>query len=166
MANYMESKKAMDAIRSKYGCKGEILFRSAIQYVVEYGADTLMDDLQYKNAVDDVNDRHDAADEAGKTLFVSREFELAILECAREIAQVNTYDFLVYIQREVWLSNDGMDYQRAMELLKSALEYLEGYNNCNNRENYDAFCDIGLDDDEMELFGFDYLIPNYEEEEE
>lgn len=61
-------------------------------------------------------------------------------------------------------SEKKIDYQRAMELLKSALEYLEGYNNCNNRENYEAFCDIGLDDDEMRQFGFEYLIDNYDEE--
>jgi len=165
MANYLESKKKIDEIRSKYGCKGEILFRSAIQCVVEYGADSLTDDWNYKHAIDDINDRHDAAEEDGKILWVTREFELAILECAREIAKVNTYDFLVYIQREVWLSNDGMDYKRAFELLKSALEYLEGYNNCNNRENYEAFVDIGLDDDEMAQLGFDYLVSNEEEDE-
>ena len=158
MANYIESKKKLDEIRNKYGCKGEILFRSAIQCVMEYGSYGLMDDDNYKNAVDEVNNRHDAAEKEHRILWITRDFELAILECSREIASVNTYDFLVYIQREVWLSNDGMDYQRAMELLKSALEYLEGYNNCNNRENYEAFCDIGLDDDEMALFGFEYLI--------
>jgi hypothetical protein len=45
------------------------------------------------------------------------------------------------------------------------LEYLENYNNCNNAENYEAFQDIGLDDDEIESLGFEYLIPNEDEDE-
>ena len=43
-------------------------------------------------------------------------------------------------------------------------KYLEGYNNYNNEENYMAFLDIGLDDNEIEEFGFGYLIPEEEEE--
>ena len=47
---------------------------------------------------------------------------------------------------------------------ESALEYIENYNNCNNAENYEAFQDIGLDDDEIEALGFDYLIEEADEE--
>jgi hypothetical protein len=44
MNNYAESKKTLNKIRSEYDCKGELLFRQAIQYVVDYGASNLQDD--------------------------------------------------------------------------------------------------------------------------
>ena len=162
MNNYAKTKKELDRIRSEYGCQGEVIFRSALQCVLDYGMSDMADDYCYTHRVDEINERHDEAEASGKILFITRDFELAILECAREISKVNSYDLLVYIQREVWLSNESMDYKRAVELLKNSLEYIENYNNCNNRENYEAFQNIGLDDDEIEAFGFGYLI---EEEE-
>ena len=164
MNNYVETKKELDKIRSKYGCKGEVLFRTAIQYVVDCGQQNFQDDAWVKAQLDIVDKKHDAFDREKKTLFICRDFEKAIIECAAEIAKVNTYNLLIYIQREVWLSNEGIDYQRAVELLKSALEYLEGYNNCNNKENYEAFVDIGVSDYEMEMLGFEYLV--YQDDED
>lgn len=165
MSNYAESKKVLDKIRNEYNCKGDVLFRSALQIVVEAGQCTVLDDTWYQTEMNDIDSKHNQAEKENKTLWIARDFEKAILECAREIAKVNTYDLLIYTQKEVWLSNEGgMDYRRAVDLLKYTLEYLEGYNNCNNKENYEAFCDIGLDDDEIEAFGFGYLIPTDEEE--
>lgn len=163
MSNYIENKSKLDKIRQKYDCKGEILFRTALQYVVECGQQNFQDEEWFETMLNEVNSRHEIAKTEGKHLFVTRDFEIAILDCAKEIAKVNTYDLLIYVQKEVWLSGDGMDYQRAIRLLKSALEYLENYNNCNNSENYEAFCDIGLNDDEIEEFGFGYLIGEEEE---
>lgn len=162
MSNYIENKSKLDKIRQKYDCKGEILFRTALQYVVECGQQSFQDEDWFKTMLNEIDSRHEIAKAEGKHLFVTRDFEVAIIDCAKEIAKVNTYDLLIYVQKEVWLSGDGMDYQRTIRLLKSALEYLENYNNCNNEENYEAFCGIGLNDDEIEELGFGYLI---EEEE-
>jgi hypothetical protein len=165
MSTYVETKKELDRIRKEYGCKGDIIFRSAIQCVVEYGADNLTDDWNYAHTVDDVNRRHDDAEVEGRTLWISRDFELAILECAREISKVNTYDFLIYIQREIWLSNEGIDYERAIELLKKCMYDIEERENCENKLLYQSFEQIGFDDYEIESLGFDYLIADYKEEE-
>lgn len=163
MSNYAESKKTLDKIRNEYGCKSDILFRSALQYAMEYGTDNLIDDWNYTHAVDDINNRHDAAEAEGKMLFVSRDFELAILECAREIANVNTYDLLMYVQKEVWLSGDGIDYQRAIELLKKLTYCLtEDYMPC-NMDTLDVLYDIGMTDDEIESLGYGYLLDEEEE---
>ena len=43
MNTYIESKKALDKIREDFCCKGDIIFRTAIQYVVEYGQRTFKD---------------------------------------------------------------------------------------------------------------------------
>lgn len=166
MNNYAETKKELDRIRDKYGCKGEVLFRSALQCVLDYGMSDMLDDWCYSHRVDEVNERHDEAEAESKTLWISREFELAILECAREIAAVNSYDLLVYIQREVWLSNDGgIDYKRAIRLLKECMGQIEADQSYDNIETRDVFYGLGFSDDELETFGFGYLLNNEEDEE-
>ena len=162
---YAETKKELDRIRNEYGCKGEILFRTALQMVVEYGTTSLLDDWNYTHLNDEVNERHDAAEAEGEILWMTRNFELAILECAREIAKVSIYNLLVYIQKEVWLSNEGgIDYDRAVMLLKRCMNQIEGDEMCDNAEIYNVFDDIGFTDEELEELGFKYLINEEEEE--
>ena len=164
--NYAETKKELDRIRNEYGCKGEILFRTALQTVVEYGTDSLLDDWNYAHLEQEVNERHDAAEAEGEIVSPTRNFELAILECAREIAKVSIYNLLVYIQKEVWLSNDGgIDYDRAVKLLKRCMNYVE-QTHCGLWETYDVLDEIGFNDDEIEMLGFDYLFDVRKEEED
>ena len=162
--SYTETKKELDRIRNEYGCKGEIIFRSALQCVLDYGKLDMMDDWCYSHRVDEVNERHDEAEKEGKILFMTKNFELAILECAREIAKVDTYDLLVYIQKEVWLSNEGIDYQRTIMLLKRCMGQIEAAEDYNNRETLEVFQSLGFDDDEIKEFGFDYLINEDDED--
>lgn len=166
MNNYAENKKALDKIRSEYDCKGELLFRQAIQYVVDYGASNLQDDWNYEHIKQDVNEYHDNAEAEGKNLWITRSFELAVLECARAIAQVDIYDLLAYIQKEVWLSHEGgIDYDRAVDLLKKCIYDIEERENCEDKLLLQALDDIGFDDDDIEALGFGYLLNNTEEEE-
>ena len=163
MNNYVESKKTLDKIASKYGCKGDIVMRTAAQYIVEYGQYMFNDEDFIKDQIQQIEDKHKISEEEGKHLWVTKDFELAIFNCARELAEVNSYDLIIYMQKEMYWSNEGgLDYKRAVQLLKSSLEYLENYNNCNNKENYEAFQDIGLEDNEIEEFGFGYLISEEE----
>lgn len=165
MNNYAESKKTLNKIRSEYDCKGELLFRQAIQYVVDYGASNLQDDWNYEHIKQDINEYHDNAEAEGKNLWITRSFELAILECARAIAQVDIYDLLVYIQKEVWLSHEGgIDYDRAVERLKKCIYDIEERENCEDKLLLQALDDIGFDDDDIEKLGFAYLLNDTEEE--
>ena len=163
MNTYVESKKTLDKIASKYGCKGDIIMRTAAQYIIEYGQYMFKDEDFIKDQIQQIEDKHRISEEEGKHLWVTKDFELAIFNCARELAEVNSYDLIIYMQKEIYWSNEGgLDYKRAVQLLKSSLEYLENYNNCNNKENYEAFQDIGLEDNEIEEFGFGYLISEEE----
>lgn len=150
MANYMESKKQIEAIRNK---SGEIVFRMAISHLMDVGIRHLTEET-VEDTCKEIMQQDDSKS------FMTKEFQCNLVRIAYELAQISHTDLLVYIQREVVYDIfDGMpSYERAINLLKSAMEYIENYNNCNNTENYEAFCDIGLDDDEMALFGFDYLI--------
>lgn len=162
MSSYAESKKALDKIRSEYGCKGEVLFRTALQLVVSVGQCTFLDDAWYQREVDDVNAKHKYA-----ILYVSRNFELAILECARKIAKIDSYDLLVYIQKEVYLSHEGgIDYDRAVTLLKACMSNIEQWNDCRNELTLGELEDIGFDDDEITELGFGYVLDAREEVEE
>lgn len=160
--SYKESKKELDRIRNKYGCKGEVLFRTALQYVVECGHHLLQDPLWVNRQLKNIDVNHNVAEKEGKILIIGRDFEKAIIECAAEIAKIPAMDLLQYIQKEVWLSGDGMDYQRAIELLKSCVEWFTD-DTLNERivENLNL---LGFRDDEIEELGYEWLFEEEESE--
>jgi hypothetical protein len=152
--NYTESKKKLDAIRQKYGCKGELIFRTAIQNVVDYGKSCLLDKDWYKGTIDDIDTKHDHAEANGKFLWCTRDFEKAIVDCSVELCSVETYDLLIYVQREVWLSGDGIDYQRAIELCKGAINLMVG-DSYETDIALEQVRDMGFSDDEIDELGLD-----------
>ena len=169
--NYTETKKQLDAIRNKYNCAGDVILKTAIQALIESGAEQFMDDNWFKVAMRSVDIRHDKAEAEGKFLFMTRDFEKALLECAKELAEINAYDLLAYIQQEVWLGGGEVgepDYQRAMEIIRNCLCYTsDGYGawpeNCG--ETLNTFRQMDLSDDEIAYFGWEYLFDVEEEEE-
>ena len=171
MNNYAESKKALDKIRDKYGCKGDIIFRTAIQMIVENGQNSFKDENWFEDQMDFIDERHDAAESVGKILLMTRESEKTLMECARELANINTYDLLIYIQREVWLGGGEIgepDYQRALQIIRNCLCYTAdryGAYSMNCEETLYKFREMELTDDEIEYFGWEYLFDVEEEEE-
>ena len=163
--SYVETKQKLDMIRDKYGCAGEIIFRTALQTVVELGQNTFKDDAWYEDQINAIDDRHDAAEAVGKILFMTRNFEKAIFECSRELAQIETYDLLVYIQREVFLSSNGIDYRRMERLLKKCVEWIEE-THASLGETYDTLNYLDFNDSEIEMLGFEYILDVIYPEEE
>lgn len=159
--SYKTSKTMLNKIRDDYGCKGEVIFRTALQYVVECGYHLFQDPLWVQKQLDNIDVNHDEAQKEGKMLFIGREFEKAIVKCAAEIAKVPAMDMLQYVQKEVWLSGEGMDYQRAIELLKDCVEWFAD-DTLPERiiENLNL---LGFQDYEIEELGYGWL---FEEEEE
>lgn len=161
MTNYTESKKQLNAIRSEYSTAGDVLFRTAIQMLVEQGQENFKDEEWYAAAVKSINDRHDEVEREGKIAIIGRRFELNILECAKKLAEIEIYNLLIYVQREVYWSNEGIDYQRAIELLKGCMGLIMG-----DRElDYvrDDFLDeIGFEEDELDELGYGFLVDEYE----
>lgn len=168
--NYTESKRKLNAIRQKYDCKGDIIFRTAIQYIVEHGQYNFRDENWFRACVENVDEKHDRAERTGKCLWVGREFEKTLLECAKELAEINSYDLLTYIQREVWLGNGEVgepDYRRALDIIRSCLCYTsDGYGawpeDCS--ETLNTFRQMDLTDDEIAYFGWEYLFDVEEDE--
>ena len=61
---------------------------------------------------------------AGSLHLYARDFEKAIIECAEALSKINTYDLLIYIQKELWLGGDGIDYQRAIKIMKGCIAWV------------------------------------------
>ena len=171
MSNYIESKRKLNVIRQKYGCKGDIIFRTAIQYIVEHGQYNFKDENWFRACIDNVDEKHDLAEQTGKCLWITREFEKELLKCAKELAEINSYDLLTYIQREVWLGGGEVgepDHKRAMEIIRNCLCFTsDGYGawpeNCS--ETLNTFRQMDLTDDEIVYFGWEYLFYVEEDEE-
>ena len=167
---YVESKKKIDKIRQEYGCKGEIIFRTAIQYVVDYGKCTLLDSGWYEPTMNEIDNRHDHAEAEGKWMWMTREFEKAIVDCSVALCEVETYHLLMYIQKEIWLGGEvgEPDYQRAMEIIRNCMHYMAdcyGAYSRDNEETLEKFRCV-MRDHEIEFFGWDELFGYDEEDEE
>lgn len=161
---YAESKKKIDKIRQEYGCKGEIIFRTALQYIVEHGQYNFRDETWFDECIENIDKKHDIAERDSKILWVTRDFEKALLECAKELAQIEVYDLLTYIQREVWLGGGEVgepDYQRAVEIIRNCLCYSAdcyGAYSLDCKETLDKFREMSLTDEEIAYFGWEYLF--------
>lgn len=158
MDNYIESKKQLNKIRAKYACKGNVLFRTSIQYIVEYGQQFFRDSKWVQEQLNEIDARHDEAERNGKHLWTGRAFEKALIECAAELAAIETYDLLVYIQREVYLGGNGISYQRVLNIIKNCLDWI-----CDDSEDLSSAYEkitneINIDDYELEELGFGHLF--------
>lgn len=164
MNTYENSRKTLEKVRQEFGCKGDIIFRTAIQYVVECGQITFKDEEWVKSQLERIDAKHDTAEAEGKDLYVGRRIEKACYECAAKIAPVDTYHLLVYIQKELWVGHEGgLAYERAIELLHTCMNWFIDYDCCTNKEMLKKFDDLGFYDNELEMLGLGWL---FEEEEE
>ena len=155
--SYTESKQKLDTIRDKYGCSGEIIFRTALQMVVEQGQNVFKDEAWYEDQMNAIDDLHDAAEADEKTLFMTRDFEKAIYECAHELTAFEINDLLIYIQKEVWFSDDGIDYQRSIYLLKGCIAWALS-DTYETEYALQEVREMGFDDDEIEKLGFGWML--------
>ena len=171
MSNYVESKKKLDEIRSKYMCAGDVIFRTAIQMVVELGQNTFKDEAWFEDQMNAIDDRHDSAESAGKMLFMTRDFEKAIYKCAKDLSSVDAYYLLTYIQEEVYFGSEEFgkpNYQRALQLIRNCLCYTADCYGAYSMDCYETLCkfrEMDMTDDEITYFGWEYLFDVEEEEE-
>ena len=164
MRTYEESRKTLNKIRQEFGCKGDVIFRTAMQYVVQYGQTMFEDEEWVESQFDRVDAKHDTAEAEGKNLWMTRDFEKAIIECAVKIAPIDTYDLLIYIQKEMfWSHEGGLDYTRAIELLQTCMNWFVDYDCGDNTEMRQHFEDLDFTEEELIALEFGWL---FEEEDE
>ena len=90
-------------------------------------------------------------------------------KCAKDLCEINTYDILRYIQKEIWLGGEvgEPDYQRTMQIIRNCLCYTAdnfGAYPCESDVTLEDFRNMGLTDEEIEYFGWEYLFDVEEEE--
>jgi len=153
MSNYIESKKELDKIRRK----DEVLFRMAISHLMDVGIRHLTEENIAETC------KNIAARDDSKA-FMTNDYMCDILVTAGELAKIPHVDLLVYIQREVEYDvfDGGISYKRALCLLKNCMGIIE-YSHDDNGYTLDDFEEAGIDDDELEVLGFGYLIAEDEE---
>ena len=150
MSNYAESKKKLDEIRDKYG---EPMFRMAISHLMDVGTRNLTEEL-VKETCEKIMQEDDSK------AFMTNEFKCELIRAAYELAQIQQIDLLVYIQREIYydIFDDMPSYDRAIQLLKGCMYNIEQWNDCRNELTLGEFEDIGFEDEELEAFGFGYVL--------
>lgn len=142
MSNYIESKKKLDAIRSKYSSTGDIIFRSAIDTLIDIGKVNCCNELTYDGILSGVDN----------------ELDRTVLKCAHDLADINTTDLLVYVQKELYLSNDGgMSYQTMARKLSDCIEWIIGDADCSDAVK-DLKYGVGFSENELRSLGYDYLF--------
>lgn len=91
---------------------------------------------------------------------------MAFLNCTKELAEISTYDLLIYIQKEMyWSLEGGLDYQKAIKLLTNLMDCIVEHNGEDEvTMTYNAFKNAGFSNDELVQLGYGYLILEDEEE--
>jgi hypothetical protein len=158
--NYTDAKSYIEKLRSEYNCKGDLIFRCAVQNVIEYGVVPLTQNLAMEDWLSEIDSRHDEAEANGKILWIGRDFEKAITECTFKLAKVGSMNLMMYIQREVWHHDHcgEISYDRAIELLKDVISSRLDCDDTNEKLLNNLY-DLGFDDDdEIRELGFEYLF--------
>jgi hypothetical protein len=156
--NYTEAKKYIEKLRSEYNCKGDLIFRCAVQNVIEYGVVPLTQNLAMEDWLSDIDRRHDEAEANGKILWIGRDFEKAITECTFKLAKVGSMNLMMYIEREVWHQDrcGEISYDRAIKLLKDVISYISDNDEDDVVPRNLGY--MGFDEDEIYELGFGYLL--------
>lgn len=149
--NYMESKKQIEAIRSK----DEPMFRMAISHLMDVGTRHLTEE-NIKNTCEDIKKKDDIHH------FMTTDFMCDLVKMAGELAKINHIHLLNYISKEVLydVGDNSLSYNRAIRLLRSVIDY-----NTEVMEIEDARKDllgIGFEEEELIELGYQFL---FEEEE-
>jgi hypothetical protein len=148
MKMYIESKKKIDEIRRN----DEILFRMAISHLMDVGIRHLTNEL-VEETCEDIMKQDDSK------AFITNEYKCDILRKAYELAQIPHIDLLVYIQREVDydVHDNGMNYSRAMELLKNCVNWIEMQYE-DDATALDRLENLEFEEEDLVAVGLDYLI--------
>lgn len=147
MSNYDQSKKEIDTIRYQYSSAGDIVFKIAICMLIHKGKSFFDNEKSYQDLVDSAE----------------LEFNELVVKCANELSKINTIDLLVYIQKEVYLSNDSvMSYQKMIQKLKDCIEWIIG-DACDCDAAKILTEGIGFNASEIVSFGYGFV---FEEDDE
>ena len=145
--NYTETKKQIDAIRSK----NEIMFRMAISHLLDVGIRHFTEESIAETCAAIMK-------EDDSYSFMTNQYKCDLIKTAGELAKMDHVHVLTYISREVVydVGDNAISYSRAIELLECCMNYcLES--------TYEIMYalemaqEIGFEDDEIEQLGYGFM---------
>ena len=152
--NYANARNEIQKIRDKYGTAGDVLFRCGLHHLIDVGARNLTEELVSKTKSEIIAE-HDLAQAEGKHLIMTSNFEIAIVECAAELAKLDISDLMIYVQREMYY--DGGDsmpsYERLVDLVQDFAYHIMDINEEEDGiEELRSYCS---DEEMVSVLGFD-----------
>lgn len=143
----IETKKQIDAIRHKYASAGDIIFKSAILYLFEYG----VVNAQWE-------DPNEAVAEHPELFYVK-----GIYECAIEISYISGVSLLEYIQTaDLFYNGNTIPYQRLSQIAATFLSRID-MDNADRSTTYETLSGF-LTDREIKMLGGEYILDAVKEE--
>lgn len=150
----------IDKIKQKYDCKGELIFRSALCLLLNYGKERCGNTNWVNDNKELIKKRHKEAEEQGKNLFVGERIEIAIIDCAYELAQFDNWELMKYIQTEVQTGWEIPTYKKLGEQIKYLCAIVKFYNGNNIA---DVLEEWGIDSEVLAYFELNEFIKEEEE---
>lgn len=156
MSNYIESKKILDEIRGK----NEVMFRMAVSHLMDVGIRHLTEE-NINHTCEEIMKEDDSH------AFMSNRFKCDLVRMAGEIAKIDHIHLLTYISRHMYydVGDNGFCFDHAIELISKLIDYIE-YDVGSYQVCYEELRDCDVEDEDLQFIGYDYMIPNDEEDEE
>lgn len=152
--------KKIDLIKSKYDCKAELVFRAALSLLLDYGKERC-------GNVDWVNDNkeltkknHEEARKTKKQLIIGERLEIAIIDCAYELAQFSTWELFEYIQTQMQTGWQIPTYKKLGQQIQYFCGIVKNYNGNNTA---DVLEEWGIDSEVLAYFELNEFIKEEEE---
>jgi len=151
---YNESHKALNTL----SFHNHIMFRMAISHLMDVGIRHLTPELIEETC-------KEIMQEDDSKRIMTNEFQCDLVRMAGQIAKVDHIHTLAYISRNVFydVGDNGFGFQHAIEIISKLIDYIENdvgsYQDC-----YDILKECDIEDEDIRFIGYDYLIPEEEEE--
>lgn len=143
----LETKSQIKNIRIKYASVGEAVFKTAILFLMQYGAENLV------------------AKDVNEMVWEHPELSLpkGIYDCAVELANIPLFDLLEYIQTaDLFYDKDKIPYKRLLQIAESLLSCIdEGL--ATRTATYETLSGF-LTDREIKMLGGEYILDAVKDE--
>lgn len=150
---YKESKQLLNKIRSN----NELLFRMSVSHLIDVGVRNLTPE-KVEATCSEILKQDDSQS------VMTNNVQCEIVRTAGELAKIDHIHLLVYIQQEVLydVGQKEMSYDRAIQLLQRAIEWIAEYGTYEATILRDALVlAMGFDQKELEQLGYGYLIEEF-----
>ena len=143
----LETQKQIDNIRSKYDSAGDIIFKSAILHLFQYGVEKVC--WEDENAI---------VFEHPELFYLK-----GVYSCAVDLSNISIHDILEYIQTsDLFYELGALTYPRLFRIAESLLSRID-MGNADRTDTYETLS-LFLTDREISLLGGEYILDPVKED--